>query len=103
LNGETFLPSFVDIDPVRVFAIARGAGLDVEGDLAARATLKVSLKKGPSSPEVDKMPTKYYRELMAMRGSKFKNRIGGVAKRRTSSDSASTYAPSTYAASVMGH
>ena len=69
--GEKILPSFVELDPLRVFAIAKMAGLDAEADLAALATVKhyPSLTKtGMSiSPEVENMPTKHYRELMALR------------------------------------
>ena len=70
--GEKILPSFVDLDPLRVFAIARMAGLDAEADLAAQATIKYypSLTKTAGmtiSPEVENMPTKHYRELMALR------------------------------------
>ena len=69
---ERILPSFVEIDPLRVFAIARMAGLDAEADLAAQATVKYypSLTKTAGltiSPEVENMPTKHYRELMALR------------------------------------
>src|SRR5258706_10365453 len=70
--GDRILPSFIDLDPLRVFAIARMAGLDAEADLAAQATIKhyPSLTKTAGmtiSPEVENMPTKHYRELMALR------------------------------------
>jgi hypothetical protein len=70
--SERILPSFVELDPLRVFAIAKMAGLDAEADLAAQATVKYypSLTKTGGmmiSPEVENMPTKHYRELMALR------------------------------------
>jgi len=73
--NERILPSFVDLDPLRVFAIARMAGLDAEADLAAQATVKhyPSLTKTGGmaiSPEVENMPTKHYRELMTLREQK---------------------------------
>jgi hypothetical protein len=69
---DKILPSFVELDPLRVFAIARMAGLDAEADLAAQATVRCypSLTKTAGmtiSPEVENMPTKHYRELMALR------------------------------------
>lgn len=73
--GEKILPSFVELDPLRAFAIARMAGLDAEADLAAQVTVKhyPSLTKTAGmtiSPEVENMPTKHYRELMALREQK---------------------------------
>ena len=74
-EGDKVLPSFIELDPLRVFAIARMAGLDAEADLAAQATIKhyPSLTKSTGmniSPEVENMPTKHYRELMALREQK---------------------------------
>jgi len=67
---DMILPPFVDIDPVRVFAIARPAGLDPEADMAARATVHVSLKRLNMSTEVENMATKHYRELIDLREEK---------------------------------
>ena len=52
-------PPFLEEDPLRVFAIARCAGLDPEADLAALATVAQpsKLKNTTTSPEVDAMPT----------------------------------------------
>ena len=81
--GERILPSFVELDPLRVFAIARMAGLDAEADLAAQATVKSypSLTKNAGmtiSPEVENMPTKHYRELMALREQRNDWKLGFV-------------------------
>lgn len=65
--GEDILPSFVELDPLRVFAIARQAGLEPEAQLAGGATRNISLRNSQMSAEVDNMPTKYYRELITLR------------------------------------
>lgn len=64
---DQILPSFVELDPIRTFAIARQAGLESEAQLAGNATRAVSLRNSQMSPEVENMPTKYYRELITLR------------------------------------
>lgn len=65
--GDDILPSFVEIDPLRVFAVARQAGLEPEAQLAGGATRNISLRNSQMSMEVENMPTKYYRELISLR------------------------------------
>lgn len=68
--GDKILPSFVELDPLRVFAIARSSGLEPEAQLAARETLRMSLHSSQMSAEVENMPTKFYRELITLRDDK---------------------------------
>lgn len=64
---DTILPSFAELDPLRVFAIARQAGMEPEANLAGNATRNISLRNSEMSPEVENMPTKFYRELITLR------------------------------------
>ena len=108
---DQILPSFAEIDPLRVFAIARQAGLDPEAQLSGNATKGISLRNSEMSVEVENMPTKYYRELISLRDDRghwketfklFKTK--GVTLRRTSAltrmgSTRSTAAPSFMAKS----
>lgn len=67
---DQILPSFADLDPLRVYAIGRQAGLEAEARLAGNATKNISLRQGEMSAEVENMPTKYYRELITLRDEK---------------------------------
>jgi hypothetical protein len=85
---DHILPSFADLDPLRVFAIARQAGLEAEAEMAKNATKGISLRNSEMSAEVENMPTKYYRELINVRDDRghwketFKL-FKGVSLRRT--------------------
>ncbi|PVF99540.1 hypothetical protein CPB86DRAFT_289050 [Serendipita vermifera] len=67
---EQILPSFSELDPLRVFAIAKQAGLEQEAQLAGNATKGISLRNSEMSVEVENMPTKFYRELIHLRDDK---------------------------------
>ena len=67
---DHILPSFAELDPLRVYAIARQAGMEPEAQMAGNATKSISLRHTEMSAEVENMPTKFYRELMTLRDEK---------------------------------
>jgi hypothetical protein len=67
---EQLLPAFSELDPLRVFAIAKQAGLEQEAQLSGNATRGISLRNSEMSVEVENMPTKFYRELIHLRDEK---------------------------------
>ncbi|KIM30115.1 hypothetical protein M408DRAFT_328508 [Serendipita vermifera MAFF 305830] len=88
---DSILPSFAELDPLRVYAIARQAGLEPEAQISGNATKSISLRNSEMSAEVENMPTKYYRELISLRDEKghwketFKLfKAKGVSLKRTS-------------------
>ena len=106
---DQILPSFADIDPLRVFAIARQNGLEPEAQLAGAATRGISLRNSQMSVEVDNMPTKFYRELISLRDERghwretirlFKNK--GVTLKGTSGLSRVGSSRSMVAPSFLG-
>ncbi|KAG8761250.1 hypothetical protein FRC14_005537 [Serendipita sp. 396] len=64
---DSILPAFSELDPIRVYAIARQAGLEPEAQVAGNATKSVSLRNSQMSVEVENMPTKFYRDLVLLR------------------------------------
>ncbi|KAG8799588.1 hypothetical protein FRC17_007092 [Serendipita sp. 399] len=64
---ENILPAFSELDPLRVYAIARQAGLEPEAQMAGNATKSISLRNSQMSVEVENMPTKFYRDLVMLR------------------------------------
>lgn len=104
---DHILPSFADLDPLRVFAISRQAGLEAEAEMAKNATKGISLRNSEMSAEVENMPTKYYRELINVRDDRghwketFKL-FKGVSLRRTGGLARMGSMRSTIAPSFMG-
>lgn len=56
-------PALVEIDPLRAYAIATSMNWKAEAVHASHLTLRTNLHQASSSPELDEMPTKYYRWL----------------------------------------